>query len=449
MLGSCSPPERSSLPDPAGEDPTVDTPSGLNEGPNGGPNENTAISTVETLIATIFEIHQSPVWVRQLEASEEVEAQENMGLQAGETIRTEGDALAQINLQNGLSFRIGGNSILTLQPDNRLNLEAGEMITWVTPGQKVPTEIVTPTAIAAIRGTTVFIKIPEDPTAETEFLAWEGTVAVRLPDDPSNELLLQAGERIRIGPGPQNWEKLRQRVEKLPRAERLRRRRQSRLINDFRRPLETLKQIDDAIPAELRSWIPQGSRWATQTTEPLQALSPNLEHPVQTIVKQASKQASALVRTVDSTGLAPIPQKPGAPGLDSGGTRSPIVSPIVSEALANAPTPLENVDAIGNQLEDVDAIGNQSPIAEPDPKFRPTSSQFPWYNPSQGDLAKLHIHPPPLVTAEPFPQIEPLTPIDLSLYSSKPEALDFSVYPIDLLDPTLSSIQPDAVLLVP
>ena len=52
-----------------------------------------------------------------------------MGLNVGETIRTEGEALADIALVNGLGFRIGGDAMLTLQPDNRPNLESGDMIT--------------------------------------------------------------------------------------------------------------------------------------------------------------------------------------------------------------------------------------------------------------------------------------------------------------------------------
>ncbi|NES22881.1 MAG: FecR domain-containing protein [Symploca sp. SIO3E6] len=203
------------------------------------------LSPSETF-ATISDIQKQPVWVRRLNTQDEVPAQENMNLRVGETIRTEGEALAQVELKNGLSFRIGRNSVLTLQPDNRLQLQAGEMIAWVEPGKKVPVEIETPVAIAGIRGTTVYINMPEDPKEGIEFFAWEGSVAVWFPNQ-TGECLFKSGEQVKIQPGETDIHQVRQQVQKLPLQKLLKRRRQSRLLNNFDQPLPTLPQIDKIV----------------------------------------------------------------------------------------------------------------------------------------------------------------------------------------------------------
>jgi len=205
------------------------------------------VSPSETF-ATISDIQKQPVWVRRLNTQDEVPAQENMNLRVGETIRTEGEALAQVELKNGLSFRIGSNSVLTLRPDNRLQLEAGEMIAWVEPGKKVPVEIETPVAIAGIRGTTLYINMPEDPKEGIEFFAWEGNVAVWFPNQ-SGECLFKSGEQVKITPGETDIYQVRQQVKKLPHQLLLKRRRQSPLLNNFDKPLPTLPKIDKVVPS--------------------------------------------------------------------------------------------------------------------------------------------------------------------------------------------------------
>lgn len=208
-----------------------------------------APTSPDEVFATISEIQKQPVWVRLLKTKAEAPAQENMNLQVGETIRTEGEALAQVELKNGLSFRIGGNSVLTLQPDNRLKLKAGEMITWVEPGKKLPVEIETPAAIAGIRGTTIYVNIPEDPKGEIEFFAWEGTMEVWFPNQPG-KCQIKAGEQVKIKPGETDISQLQQQVRQLPRQEWLKRRRQSSLLNNFNKPLPTLLKIDETAPSE-------------------------------------------------------------------------------------------------------------------------------------------------------------------------------------------------------
>lgn len=196
--------------------------------------------------AVIQQITEMPVWVKPVNTGQENPGQEGMGMATGDTIRTEDQALAEVDLKSGLSFRIGGDAVLTLQANNRLELESGQMITWVNPGQKVPTEIVTPAGIAGLRGTTLFVNIPTEANGEVEFFAWEGTITVR-PPGASEDLVIRSGEQIRIRPGERDVAQLRRRVRRLNRLEIRQRRRQNRLLNDFRRPLPTLRQIDAAL----------------------------------------------------------------------------------------------------------------------------------------------------------------------------------------------------------
>ncbi|MBW4693944.1 MAG: FecR family protein [Lyngbya sp. HA4199-MV5] len=201
-------------------------------------------------IATISEIQNLPVFVRLLNAAQEQAAKEGMGLQTGETIRTQGKALAQIDLNNGLAFRLAGDAVLTLKPDNRLNLTSGDMITWVQPGKKLPTEIVTPVAIAGIRGTTVFVKIPQDPKEGVLFFAWEGSVAVRLPGQ-TEAVLLKTADEVRIKPGDRDVRQIRQRVRRMSRAEWRQKRQSDPLLRSFKKAkMSTLPIIEKIKPGE-------------------------------------------------------------------------------------------------------------------------------------------------------------------------------------------------------
>ncbi|MGD2183526.1 FecR domain-containing protein [Lusitaniella coriacea] len=194
--------------------------------------------------ANLSEIQNQPVWVKPTD-TEEVTGEEGMDLEVGETIRTEGEALAEVDLKNGLAFRIGGDAVLTLEPENQLNLTSGEMITWVEPGQKVPAEIVTPGGVAGIRGTTVFVKIPDDPNEGIVFFSWEGTVAVRLPNQ-TEEILLESGEEVLVAKGETDLEKIRNSVRQLSQEEWSQRRQESRLLNQFAKPIPTEEEIEKA-----------------------------------------------------------------------------------------------------------------------------------------------------------------------------------------------------------
>jgi hypothetical protein len=191
---------------------------------------------VETIVS-------EPVWVKLAPAPSEQLAQIGDRLVPGDTIRTTDDALAEVALPSGLAFRIGGNASLTLQTDNQLQLDSGEMLTWVSSDKEVPTQITTPVGIAGLRGTTLFIKIPADDNAEIEFFAWEGTITIR-PTGTTEDLVIRSGEQLLLRRGDRDIAQLRQRIRRLPRRVILQRRRQSRLINRFPRPLPTLRAIE-------------------------------------------------------------------------------------------------------------------------------------------------------------------------------------------------------------
>jgi hypothetical protein len=219
-------------------------------------------SSTQEAPATISQIHKKPVWLKRLNTTFEINAAEGMGVFVGEQIRTVGEALAEIELKNGLAFRIGGNSVLTLQPDNSLNLSKGEMITWVQPGKQVPAKVVTPGAIAGIRGTTIYVNIPEAPNSEIEYFTWEGTMSIKLPNQ-SEEMLLKAGEIVKIKPGETDINQMRQRVRTLTHQEWETRRHKSPLINKFSIPLPTLEKIDQVAPKEVKK-----SSLSPQQTQP-------------------------------------------------------------------------------------------------------------------------------------------------------------------------------------
>jgi hypothetical protein len=226
-------------------------------------------------IATISEIQNLPVFVRLLNAAQEQSAKEGMGLQTGETIRTQGKALAQIDLNSGLAFRLAGDAVLTLKPDNRLNLTAGDMITWVQPGKKLPTEIVTPVAVAGIRGTTVFVKIPKDPKEGVLFFAWEGTVAVRLPGQ-TEDVLLKTADEVRIKPGDRDIRQIRQRVRRMSRAEWRQKRQNDPLLRSFKKAkMSTLPIIEKIKPGQVTlQSLPSPSAQPQTPKDDRQAIKP-------------------------------------------------------------------------------------------------------------------------------------------------------------------------------
>lgn len=206
----------------------------------------TAPDAQSTAIATIQAIVANPVTVT-LGQGEPEPAQVDQAMAYGDQIRTADQALAEVGLVTGAMFRIGGNASLTLQP-NRLQLDAGQMIIWVEGALSEPIDIVTPAGIAALRGTTVFVNIADDPNAPVEIFSWEGEVAFRLADS-ENEVVLTSGEQLFIYPGERDIESLSQQVQPLDRATAQKRLEESRLVNGFDRPLPTRPELEATVDA--------------------------------------------------------------------------------------------------------------------------------------------------------------------------------------------------------
>lgn len=306
-------------------------------------------SSAQEAPATISQIQKKPVWLKRLNTTAEISATEGMELFIGEQIRTVGEALAEIELKNGLAFRIGGNSVLTLQPDNSLNLSKGEMITWVQPGKQVPAKVVTPGAIAGIRGTTIYINIPDAPNSEIEYFTWEGTMSLKLPNQ-SEEMLLKAGEIVKVKPGETDINQMRKRVRQLTQKEWETRRHKSPLINNFVNPLPTLKKIDQVAPKETKK----------------STLAP----------KQSKLTAPQKVNNITAS---PTPKTPATPKVEVSLTPTPKQPPTPQVEVSLSPTPKQQA---ASQEQPVPRQILQTPY----PKFpnpTPTFKTTPQANPKE------------------------------------------------------------------
>jgi hypothetical protein len=277
-----------------------------------------------------------------LNSTEDIAATEQMGLRIGETVRTQGEASAQINLNNGLALRIGGNSVLTLEPDNRLYLKRGEAIAWVEPGRESPVEIITPDAIAEINSSTVSVRISDSPKAETELFVWEGTVTLRLPDR-AGEVQLESGNTVRIRRGEADISQIRRSVRQLSNPEWLRRRYQSRLLNNFGQSLPTLARIEQTLPS-------------------VEKLSPS--------------------RVVPARELAPRPPQ----------------NAIASSARRNYPTPSRAVQPSYPESKDMPALEPSNPTSEETPVLQPESTSA--WKPITEPLPELPLNSVPTLQQE-------------------------------------------------
>ncbi|QFZ92301.2 FecR family protein [Synechococcus elongatus] len=193
----------------------------------------TACTPTQQLQAEIQEVATSPVFASQPNQAEQPASEGTVVIQGGQ-IRTESPGKAQIQLSDGLQFRLGGNALLKIEPE--LQLDRGQIIAWLAPGQQRdrPLQIRTPTATAAIRGTTVFI---EQTATQTLILSWEGLVEVQLPSGASTQLT--SGQVLRLQPGQTTLPT----PERLSRAAAEQRFQKSLLLNGFATPMETLPEI--------------------------------------------------------------------------------------------------------------------------------------------------------------------------------------------------------------
>lgn len=199
----------------------------------------------EQAIAKVSLVEAKPVSVISKKDTKEIDAKVGMGLHVADTVRTQGKGKTQIEFNNGIGFRIGGDSIVQIKPNNQLNLTEGKMITWVKPGLTVPIEISTAYATAAIRGTTVFVEIPKDISKGIRFFSWEGTVVVKLANQ-SKEIILLTGEEIIVKPNSTTPPV----VRRLTLNEWKEISKTSELLRSFDAPLPTQTVIDKLVPGQ-------------------------------------------------------------------------------------------------------------------------------------------------------------------------------------------------------
>jgi FecR protein len=187
-------------------------------------------------VPRVVEVPFKPAFVRP-PGGKEVLARVGQILAPTSLLRTEKPGRLQVQLANGRNFRLGGDAVLRLAPDG-LNLEKGQIIAWVNPGQKggSPLKIRTRTATASIVGTTVFIEATAD---GLKVFSWEGHVQV--DTDSGRRYDLRTGQQLTQE--KDSWQPLR----KLSQPEAAARRQKSILLNGFSAPMETMPAIEQGL----------------------------------------------------------------------------------------------------------------------------------------------------------------------------------------------------------
>ena len=183
-------------------------------------------------VPRVVEVPFRPAFVK-APGGREVPARAGQILAPASLLRTTKPGRLQVRLANGRQFRLGGDAVLRLGADG-LNLEKGQIIAWVNPGQKggSPLRIRTRTATASIVGTTVFIEANDD---SLKVFSWEGQVECLTND--GQRKMLNSGQQLSFEQG--TWRKTR-----LSQSEAGARRQKSILLNGFATPMETLPVIE-------------------------------------------------------------------------------------------------------------------------------------------------------------------------------------------------------------
>ena len=184
-------------------------------------------------VPRVVEVPFKPAFVR-APGGKEIAARAGQILAPASLLRTEKPGRLQVQLANGRQFRLGGDAVLRLGAGG-LNLEKGQIIAWVNPGQKggAPLKIRTRVATASIVGTTVFIEATDD---SLKVFSWEGHVQVET--DAGRRYDLTSGQQLTLD--KQTW----QAPRRLSQSEAATRRQKSILLNGFATPMETLPVIE-------------------------------------------------------------------------------------------------------------------------------------------------------------------------------------------------------------
>ncbi|WP_330481574.1 FecR family protein [Tumidithrix elongata] len=150
-------------------------------------------------LAEISEIRDFSVRVRFLNSSEDRPASVGTTLKAGETVRTEGTSRAQIVLNSGVIVRVDGDTNLTINPKNQLNLDKGRLLAWVASSQNLTAEVQTPFGSVSSSDGTFYVNVPKESSKQRQILALNGTVTVKLARS-SDTVTLKAGEELIVMP---------------------------------------------------------------------------------------------------------------------------------------------------------------------------------------------------------------------------------------------------------
>ena len=148
-------------------------------------------------IAEISEIRSYPVRVKYINASSARPAVVGIPLKANESVSTEEASTAQVTLRSGAIIRIGGNSSLTLKPQNQVEFASGRLVAWAASDRKNTVKIKTSFGEVSSNDGTIYIEIPPKTAEDRRIIALDGTVNVLLKNN-SQIVTLKRGEEIRI-----------------------------------------------------------------------------------------------------------------------------------------------------------------------------------------------------------------------------------------------------------
>ncbi len=146
-------------------------------------------------IAEISEIRSYPVRIKYVNSTSARPATVGASLKANESVSTEESSTAQLTLRSGTIVRIGGNSNLTVKPQNQVEITAGRLVTWSD--RKAPVQIRTPFGEISSNDGTVYLEIPPKASDDRRIIALDGTVTFLLKGS-SDIVTLGKGEEIRI-----------------------------------------------------------------------------------------------------------------------------------------------------------------------------------------------------------------------------------------------------------
>lgn len=148
-------------------------------------------------IAEISEIRNYPVRVRYINSASYRPATVGVPLKVSESVATEANSSAQINLRNGAIVRIGGMANVTIKPQNQVAISAGTLVAWADGERKAIAQILAPFGEVSSNGGTIYIEIPAKAADESRVIALDGKVTVLLKAS-AKVISLNQGDEIRI-----------------------------------------------------------------------------------------------------------------------------------------------------------------------------------------------------------------------------------------------------------